>query len=418
METAPLTAKLTRRELYDRVWSTPVIRVAAELGITNFVLTNLCKQHRIPSPTSGHWSKIAHGKPVTQPALEGDVDAIVDIARARTPGYRAANPRRLKTSSTQPIATASPVVTASPPAVPTELHVAVKKTVDRIRAAAGKGRTRIAGPGCFTVVATDVVADRVAIVLHRLTTEVEAAGWHVRKTDKRLEFDVDGEAIGFELNELTDRVKHQPTDQELSAKAKLKARLASAARTGAYVSTWDAPKIPDWDHVPNGKLSLVLDETVRYLGVRRTFTDRKTQRVETLIDCVIEALAGYALAQKERRAEHARAKVRAEEQQREREALRRQQQIEARRVEFAERQIARLERIDRFSALLGRLGDEVLPGDTDLFRDWLRTYIAKLEDDLAGEQLAERLASTRLMHGDAKVDSWIDVETGGYRSSV
>ena len=113
-----------------------------------------------------------------------------------------------------------------------------------------------------------------------------------------------------------------------------------------------------------------------------------------------------------------KAHVQAEEDRRQRDALRRLEVVEARRLEFAERQIARLEKLDRFRALISHLGDGDLPSDADRFRDWLKRYSAKLQADLGVDRVESRLGATRLMYDDAVTDAWIDVETGRYRSSV
>ena len=63
---APLT--LTRQQLYDRVWTTPV-HMARELGISDRGLGKLCARKDIPVPPRGWWAKKAHGKRVKQTPL-------------------------------------------------------------------------------------------------------------------------------------------------------------------------------------------------------------------------------------------------------------------------------------------------------------------------------------------------------------
>ena len=56
--------KFTRKELYDLVWSTPMLRIAKKYEISDTGLRKLCKRHDIPVPLVGHWQKVAHGKKV------------------------------------------------------------------------------------------------------------------------------------------------------------------------------------------------------------------------------------------------------------------------------------------------------------------------------------------------------------------
>lgn len=135
MENPPEPLRLTRSELYARAWTKPTIRLAEEFGITNFLLSGICKKHQIPTPPAGYWSKVAHGKALSRPPLPGDGDILIDIGQARTPGFRASKPR-------PPIQRADRVAPVVPPPTPAqalvEPHAKVLKTVARLRA--GNGR--------------------------------------------------------------------------------------------------------------------------------------------------------------------------------------------------------------------------------------------------------------------------------------
>jgi hypothetical protein len=53
---------LTRRDLYDLVWSKPMRDLAAELGISDVGLAKVCDRHRVPKPERGYWNKIQAGQ--------------------------------------------------------------------------------------------------------------------------------------------------------------------------------------------------------------------------------------------------------------------------------------------------------------------------------------------------------------------
>jgi len=60
-----LSAKtFTRKELYDLVWSKPLIQLAKEYGISDNGLRKICKRMEIPLPKGGHWMKLKFGKKV------------------------------------------------------------------------------------------------------------------------------------------------------------------------------------------------------------------------------------------------------------------------------------------------------------------------------------------------------------------
>jgi hypothetical protein len=60
---------LTREELYGRVWTTPMRRLAQEFGVSDGGLAKICRRHDIPTPPVGYWAKKEYGKPVEQTPL-------------------------------------------------------------------------------------------------------------------------------------------------------------------------------------------------------------------------------------------------------------------------------------------------------------------------------------------------------------
>lgn len=55
-------AILTRVELYEAVWSTPMSRLAESYGISGNGLAKICDRYKIPYPSRGYWAKHAVGK--------------------------------------------------------------------------------------------------------------------------------------------------------------------------------------------------------------------------------------------------------------------------------------------------------------------------------------------------------------------
>lgn len=61
--------KLTRQQLYERVWAEPMSKLAPQFGLSDVGLKKICRKHQIPTPPIGHWAKIEFGKPSLQPEL-------------------------------------------------------------------------------------------------------------------------------------------------------------------------------------------------------------------------------------------------------------------------------------------------------------------------------------------------------------
>ncbi len=74
-----LVAKLSRQELYDKIWEISVAGVAKEFDIPYSQLMKQVKATNIPIPPSGYWTKISFGKPVEKTPLNEPADTIVSL---------------------------------------------------------------------------------------------------------------------------------------------------------------------------------------------------------------------------------------------------------------------------------------------------------------------------------------------------
>jgi len=64
--------KLTRKELYDLIWSEPMTTVCKRFGITDNGLRKHCKSMNIPTPPIGYWARLQSGKDVEKIQLPND----------------------------------------------------------------------------------------------------------------------------------------------------------------------------------------------------------------------------------------------------------------------------------------------------------------------------------------------------------
>src|SRR5436190_21229654 len=76
-----------RKELFELIWTRPIIRLAADFGISDVALAKKCKQLGIPRPERGYWARIESGQTVKRPELPAatkDQSARVWIAPRQT----------------------------------------------------------------------------------------------------------------------------------------------------------------------------------------------------------------------------------------------------------------------------------------------------------------------------------------------
>ena len=76
---------LTRNDLYERVWSTPMRKLALEFGLSDVGLAKICRKNAILLPGIGHWRLVETGHAPEReplPAINpGDSNVLVITAR-------------------------------------------------------------------------------------------------------------------------------------------------------------------------------------------------------------------------------------------------------------------------------------------------------------------------------------------------
>ena len=80
---------ITRRELYDLVWSKSISKISKETNIKESVIRGICQTYKIPLPINGYWSKIQFGKEVEVfPFVEEfEGSDVIDLYHFNTPVY-------------------------------------------------------------------------------------------------------------------------------------------------------------------------------------------------------------------------------------------------------------------------------------------------------------------------------------------
>jgi hypothetical protein len=221
---------IKRSELYARVWSTPMNRLALELGVSATRLADDCRRNAVPTPRAGYWSKLAHGAAATAAALpEGEnVEIALEGPRPRAAVVKPPKPlkpERLPVSSREEASPSTP----KPEPVPTAEHVlkapsadAHRKTVKTITGLLsdrGEGLRHVSGSGRFRVTASAALIGRAETILSLLVHGVEGIGGKVVEGERGFCLSLDHEVLGFELVEQTDRFAYRLTEADLAKKA-------------------------------------------------------------------------------------------------------------------------------------------------------------------------------------------------------
>ncbi|PKQ45966.1 hypothetical protein [Confluentibacter flavum] len=71
--------EITRKKLYDFVWSIPKTTLSKQLNVKASHIKKVCIDFDIPTPKNGYWSKLKHGKKIEKSLLQGDFNKVIKL---------------------------------------------------------------------------------------------------------------------------------------------------------------------------------------------------------------------------------------------------------------------------------------------------------------------------------------------------
>lgn len=302
---------LSRRDLYELVWSTPVTKLADQFGISDRGLAKICERHRIPTPPRGYWAKLEAGaRPKKAVFAEASDEAlnVIEInptlstmpPEAREIVERARAERR---AHKLPRATKN----AEPPKIePVEqVHPLIATTAKALRKQSDGDIVHVSGPGLMPLrIAKDSV-ERTLSFLDTLIRRLEAKEMTMTLTEQGMKAAIGPDSLIFTLTERTKWEVHEPTEEELVAEKRRQAKIHRMQQSGSWGMDWPARAYPERDEIPLGELILQVDGWWRD-NVRRRWADGKIQRMETLLDSIVTGFEVLLAARKTHRLEDER----------------------------------------------------------------------------------------------------------------
>ncbi len=85
-------ATIDRKELYKKVWETPITRLAREYGLSDVGFAKICKKYNIPRPPRGYWARKEAGYNIKRLPLPPGENVTISITS--NPYSRKANKNR------------------------------------------------------------------------------------------------------------------------------------------------------------------------------------------------------------------------------------------------------------------------------------------------------------------------------------
>jgi len=356
---------LTRQELYDRVWAEPIDKLCKEFGISDVGLAKACRRHSVPVPPRGYWQRKAAGYADRRPALPKLTEGSEIITLLASP--RSESTAEEQTSAVNPLI-AFERQPENRVVVPDDLrstHLAIKQTREywaaEKRGEISYGENKL--PHLNLRVSSPALP-RALRLLQALFVALEQRGHTVAATnDGKTSITVLDETFDVSLREPSKQVKHVPTAQELASAKKY---------------SWFRPK--PYDLVASGTLVLTIESV---WGVRHTWKEGKTQRLEVVLNDVIVGLLEAAFQKKARRAELERERLKAEELERQREVARqdwRQERARIRRLERLREATGEHQRLHEFVVQLrDTIGDVDADSEIGRWLTWADDHVRRLD---------------------------------------
>jgi len=308
---------VSRQQLYEEVWATPTVTLAKRYGVSDVALSKICRKHKIPKPSPGHWARVAHDKQVKQQPLPA-----IDDPRLQQIHIR----KRVGEHGEESLSPAMQAALAAEKAETNCIHVSqhlealhplVGRTLKSLHSARKdeRGLVRPIAQQCLDIAVGPNSIERAVRIMDALVKALEGRGYPVtilEKERKRLTcVKVMDETLHIQMKEGTNRTERQLTP------AQKKEREQSP-----WMHRW-----PQYDYVPSGRLALHITSD-DYLGdSRKIWADGGKQRLENCLNSFICGLSTAAQAIKAARAERERWKQEWAERER------RRQEEEKRRLE-------------------------------------------------------------------------------------
>ena len=347
-------ATIDRKEIYKKVWETPIIRLSKEYGLSDVGFAKICKKYNIPRPPRGYWARKAVGYRVKRLPLPPGENVTISITS--NPYSRNANKSR------DLVARMSPSIQSEeePIVVPARLsspHPQIKQSSEILngRQPNDVGLVNPPKKGCLDISVSKGSLRRALRIMDTVIKCLEKLGYDVYLSGGRTKTKIQEIPISFRISEkLTIREK-RPEEPDLNGRYRF--------GHSRFIE----------ERVPSGDLCLTIHEAEDFYiyGCQRNWNDGKKSKIEKRIKSFINGLVTVAIAKIERDKEKE-----AEEHRR----IERQKQLEEEQLKRAELRVKYLGE----EARVEKLSSEA--------ENWkksqiLREYVAEIERlATAGEQ--------------------------------
>lgn len=267
------TRTITRKQLYDKVWSTPMITIAKEFGLSDVGMAKLCRRHEIPRPPRGYWARVEHGQKPPQPELpRPEDDPTIEIHPTWIDHALASHIRRQAEAAMDGLV---PVVLRKDLSSCHRLVAQAQAAIDACKTSPD-GLFRLSENAPLNMRVSKADPNRALRLMDALLRAMEAQGW---KIEPGPSVSVLGEAIDLRMWEDAVHVTEEP-EPDLNGPYR-------------FQHSRKIKKV-----VPSGRLSLEIEGSFPS-GCRHKWGDGARQRMEDILSEVLRSMVAIAARRKQ-----------------------------------------------------------------------------------------------------------------------
>jgi hypothetical protein len=263
---------IPRKDLFERVWSTPLRKLAAEFGVSDVGLAKACRRHQIPKPPMGHWTRVEYGrgspKPALPPAPHGEV---VSFSEEQSRVQKAAKLPLPKLGV--PVAVSAAPRQTAPFALVTAAFLRKARPTP-------VGLVICGGAAHYDCKLGPASIERAQGLLSALEEALPKVGGRVKRgaEGEPLALDFDGQRVRFAITERQTRTELPPNPK----------------RDGMY-------PFKEYSYQLTGELKIAIDG---YFDGRKSWADGVHSKLEAKLEEVLAGLVAAATALRNRAREH------------------------------------------------------------------------------------------------------------------
>lgn len=272
--------KITRRELYNLVWTDPVTQLAKQYGFSDVWLAKICRRNNIPRPPRGYWAQRQSGKNVQkQPLPQKDAVSTIHIS------IKPFNSEK-KDAAFHKASVIKPLLKSI---VFREVQVAPHPLIElsaKILASCKPDNRGILIPpnGCLDIEVSRESLPRALIIMNALINILVSLDFSVSVSDKSTNVKLYDMSIGIGIGEELYRSRLRARNHKLD---------------GYYHFGFNQLASQS---APSGKLFLTISDLGFYSSgeCRRTWRDTESNRLEDCLKSFVSGLIKAAVLKKEK----------------------------------------------------------------------------------------------------------------------